>query len=144
MRLYAFLSSLALLGIGAASYYGWEARGWSGPVLTSAVSAFVGAGMLLGVVVALLLRKPGLQIAFLAALVGLGLGVGRLLPAHLKETLDLDESFSRLVLAMAGVCLAYVLVSVVGFVFRRRPMRRAKSEARNPKPEEALGTADGR
>ena len=135
MRLYAFLSSLALLGIGAASYYGWEARGWNGPVLTSAVSAFVGAGMLLGVVVALLLRKTGLQIAFLAALVGLGLGVGRLLPAYLKDSFDPGESFARLVLAMAGVCLAYALVSVVGFVFRRRPVKRPKPEARSPEPE---------
>ncbi len=126
MRIFTLLCALALLGIGAASYYGWEGRGWEGPVLTSAIPAFVGAAMLLGTVVALLLRKTGLQIAFLAALMGAGLGVGRLLPSHLKDTFDPQEPFTRLLLAMVGLCLLYVLVSVLKFVFRKRPVRSAR------------------
>lgn len=126
MRIFTLVCSLALLGVGAASYYGWEARGETGPVLTSAIPAFVGAAMLLGVIIALLLRKTGLQIAFLAALLGAGLGVGRMLPDYLKETFDPQDRFTTLMLAMAGVCLLYVLVSVFRFVFRKRPVKKEK------------------
>jgi ABC-type uncharacterized transport system permease subunit len=137
MRLFTFVCSLCLLGVGAASYYGWEARGESGPVLTSAIPAFVGAAMLLGVVIALLLRKTGLQIAFLASLLGAGLGLGRMLPDYLKETFDPQDRFTTLMLAMAGVCLLHVLVSVFRFVFRKRPVRKEKKDRKK-----TVATAD--
>jgi len=129
MRLFTFLCALALLGIGASSYYGWEARGEEVPNITSAIPAFVGAAMLFSTIIALLLRKTGLQLAFLAALMGAGLGVGRLMPTYLKETFEPKEDFTTLLLAMVGVCLIYVIVLVVKFVFRRRPVRREKSRA---------------
>ncbi len=146
MRIFTFLCALALLGIGSVSYYGWEGRGWEGPIPTSAVPAGVGAVMLLGAVVSLLLRKTGLQIAFLASLMGAGLGVGRLLPSYLKEAFDPQEPFTVLLLGMAGVCSVYALVSMAKFLFRRRPVKGGKkrkdpvpatdvSEA-NPKDEE--------
>jgi ABC-type uncharacterized transport system permease subunit len=123
MRIFTFVCALLLLGVGAVSYYGWEDRGASAQTLTSAIPAFVGAAMFLGVLIALLLRKTGLQIAFLASLMGAGLGIGRLLPAYLKETFDHREPFTMLMLAMAGICAVHVLVSVVRFVFRKRPVR---------------------
>ncbi|MCB1207199.1 MAG: hypothetical protein KDN18_23305 [Verrucomicrobiae bacterium] len=126
MRIFTLLCSLALGGVGASSYYGWEARGEAGPVLTAAIPAFVGGVMLIGVIIALLLRKTGLQIAFLAALIGTGLAVGRLLPNYLKEIFDPQDRFTTLMLAMGGVCLLYVVVSVVKFVFRKRPVRKEK------------------
>ncbi len=132
MRIFTLVCSICLLGVGASSYYGWEALGESGPVLTSAIPAFVGAAMLLGVIIALLLRKTGLQIAFLAALLGAGLGVGRILPGYLKETFDPQDRFTMLMLAMAGVCLLHVLVSVVRFVFRKRPVRKERKSKRAP------------
>lgn len=134
MRIFTFVCSLSLLGVGAASYYGWESRGWEEPVLSSAVPAFVGAAMLLGVLVALLFRKTGLQLAFLAALVGAGLGVGRLLPDYLKEAFDPADPFTRLLLAMVGVCLLHVLAAVAWFVFRPRPARRAKGRREEEAP----------
>lgn len=132
MRIFTLVCSLALLGVGASSYYGWEARGESGPVLTAAIPAFAGAAMLLGATVALLLRKTGLQLAFLAALTGLGLGAGRMVPDYLKETFDPRDRFTTLMLAMAGVCLVYVLLSVVRFVFRKRPVRKERKSKRRP------------
>jgi len=127
MRIFTLICALALGGLGASSYYGWEGRGESGPELTAAIPAFVGAGMLLGVLIALLLRKTGLQIAFLAALLGAGLGVGRILPDYLKETFDPQEPFTVRMLGMAGVCLLYVLLSVVRFLFRKRPVRKRRA-----------------
>jgi ABC-type uncharacterized transport system permease subunit len=88
--------------------------------------------MLLGVIIALLLRKTGLQIAFLAALLGAGLGAGRMLPGYLKETFDPQDRFTMLMLAMAGVCLLHVLVSVVRFVFRKRPVRKERKSKEPP------------
>ena len=132
MRIFTLVCSLGLLGVGASSYYGWEARGEAGPVLTSAIPAFVGAAMLLGVIIALPLRKTGLQLAFVAALMGLGLGVGRMLPDYLKETFDPRDRFTTLMLVMAGVCLLHVLVSVVRFVFRKRPVRKERKSKEPP------------
>jgi ABC-type uncharacterized transport system permease subunit len=134
MRIFTLVCSLALLGVGASSYYGWEARGESGPVLTAAIPAFVGAAMLLAAIVALLLRKTGLQFAFLAALLGAGLAAGRMLPDYLKEAFDPRDRFTSLMLAMAGVCLLYVLVAAAKFVFRKRPVRREKR--RRPEGDE--------
>lgn len=123
MRIFTFVCALLLLGVGAVSYYGWEDRGAAGPTLTSAIPAFVGAAMFLGVLIALLLRKTGLQIAFLASLMGAGLGIGRMLPAYLKETFDQRDPFTMLMLAMTGICALHVIVSVLRFVFRKRPVR---------------------
>lgn len=123
MRIFTFVCALLLLGVGAVSYYGWEERGAAGPTLTSAIPAFVGAAMFLGVLIALLLRKTGLQIAFLASLMGAGLGIGRMLPAYLKETFDQRDPFTMLMLAMTGICALHVIVSVLRFVFRKRPVR---------------------
>lgn len=124
MRIFTFICALLLLGVGAVSYYGWEERGAPAQTLTSAIPAFVGAAMFLGVLIALLLRKTGLQIAFLASLMGAGLGIGRLLPAYLKETFDHRDPFTMLMLAMAGICAVHVTVSMLRFVFRKRPVRR--------------------
>ncbi len=137
MRILALASSLALLAIGASAYYGWQARGLEGPVPSSAVPGLVGATMLVGLLVSLLLRRTGLQIAFLAALVGGGLGIGRLLPDHLKESLVLHDAYTRLILAMTGVCLAYVVLASLLFVFRRRPQRRSKKEKGQPQAAES-------
>lgn len=123
MRIFTLVCALLLVGVGAVSYYGWQDRGATGPTLSSAVPAFVGGAMLFGVLVALLLRKTGLQIAFLASVMGLGLGIGRMLPDYLKETFDSREPFTVLMLAMAGTCALQVIVSVSGFVLRRRPVR---------------------
>lgn len=95
-------------------------------MLTAAIPAFVGGVMLIGVIIALLLRKTGLQIAFLAALLGAGLAIGRMVPDYLKEIFDPQDRFTTLMLATGGVCLLYVLVSVVKFIFRKRPLRREK------------------
>jgi hypothetical protein len=101
-----------------------------GPTLSSAVPAFVGGAILFGVLIALLLRKTGLQIAFLASATGLGLGVGRMLPDYLKETFDSREPFTLLMLAMAGICALHVIVSVLRFVFRKRPVRGEEKKKR--------------
>jgi hypothetical protein len=131
MRIFTLVCALMLVGVGAVSYYGWEDRGGAGPTLSSAVPAFVGGAMLLGVLISLLLRKTGLQIAFLASVTGLGLGVGRMLPDYLKETFDSRETFTLLMLAMAGICALHVLVSVLRFVFRKRPVRGEGKKKRN-------------
>lgn len=124
MRIFTFVCALLLLGVGAVSYYGWEDRGASAQTLTWAIPAFVGGAMFLGVLIALLLRRTGLQIAFLASLMGAGLGIGRMMPAYLKETFDHREPFTMLMLAMTGVCLVHVIVLVLAFLFRKRPAKR--------------------
>lgn len=130
MRIFTLVCALMLVGVGAVSYYGWEDRGAVGPTLSSAVPAFVGGAILFGVLIALLLRKTGLQIAFLASATGLGLGVGRMLPDYLKETFDSREPFTLLMLAMAGICALHVIVSVLRFVFRKRPVRGEEKKKR--------------
>ena len=150
MRIFTFICALLLLGVGAVSYYGWEERGAPARTLTSAIPTFVGAAMFLGVLIALLLRKTGLQIAFLASLMGAGLGIGRMLPAYLKETFDHRDPFTILMLAMAGICALHVIVSVLRFVFRKRPVRgegRKRQEVAAGAPagasEEPAGTGGG-
>lgn len=144
MKIFTLVCALGLVGIGAVSFYGWEDRGAEGPTWSSAIPAFVGGIMLFGVLVALLLRKTGLQIAFLASLMGLGLGVGRMLPDYLKETFDTKEPFTILMLAMAGICAVHVLVSAVRFVFRNRPVWGARKKRRNggEAPEKTVAAED--
>jgi peptidoglycan/LPS O-acetylase OafA/YrhL len=143
MRVFTLVVSFLLLGLGAFAYHRWEDLGLEIRTITLAIPAFVGGGMLLGLLLSLLLRRTGLQVSFLAALLGAGLGVGRLIPDYLKETLDLRDRFTQMILAMAGVCLLYVLVSVVGFVFRKRPVRKEKkSEGGSTEPQPAAAVVD--
>lgn len=136
MKWLVLIASLALLGIGAAAYYGWEARGEPGPRLTSVVPAAVGAAMMAGFLLSLGLRKTGLQLAFLAALVGIGLGVGRMLPDYLKDTLDTRAPFNLLMFGMIGVCLVEVLAMAGAFLFRKPPVVGGKVSS-DAAPEEA-------
>lgn len=140
MRPFAFLCSILLIAIGGAAYRGWEARGWEGPVPTSAMPAAIGALMLLGFLLSLGLRRTGLQIAFLSALAGAGLGVGRLLPAYLEKAFDPGGSYTQLLLAMAAVGTAYALVAAIAFLFRPRPTRRARRV--EEKPEDDVNEGD--
>ncbi|HRQ88910.1 MAG TPA: hypothetical protein PLA50_08940 [Bacteroidia bacterium] len=140
MKWLVLIASLSLLGIGAAAYYGWEARGESGPRLTSVVPAAVGAATMAGFLLSLGLRRTGLQLAFLAALAGIGLGVGRMLPDYLKDTLDTRAPFNLLMFGMIGVCLIEVLAMAGAFLFRKPPVVGGKGgDAAPDKEAEAEG-----
>ncbi len=136
MRIFATIIGLALLVVGYLSFSGSSAEGGE-PSVTAAIPAYVGAGMLLGVLVSIGLRKTGLQLSFLAALLGAGLGLGRLMPSYLDETLDFNDRFTTLLVAMVGECVIYVLVAVLAFYFRRRPVIRSKEK---PAPVPAAET----
>lgn len=126
MRIFTVFVAFVLVGIGVFTYRGSADAGGE-PSITAAIPAFVGAGMLLGVLVSLGLRKTGLQLAYIAALLGVGLGLGRLIPSHLDGTLVPGDPFSSRLLVMAGVCLLYVLVLSIRFLFRPRPLQKAAS-----------------
>jgi Na+/proline symporter len=80
MRIFTLICSLLLIALGAAGYYGWGSEGEGPRTLVSAIPGGFGALMLFGVLVALLLRRTGLQIAVLAAIAGAFSGLGRLTP----------------------------------------------------------------
>lgn len=131
MRTFTLICSLILLGIGGASYYGWERHGWDGPVLSSAVPAAVGGLMTLMGLIALIWKRLGLTLAFFVSVSGLGLALGRLFPAYqLEGTFRPEDSFTRLLLAMGILCFLHVLVSVLAFFFRARPLRKGRGRGR--------------
>lgn len=124
MRIFTVFIAFVLVGIGAYTYRGSGVDGGE-PSITAAIPAFVGAGMLVGLVVSLVLRKTGLQLAFIAALLGAGLGFGRLIPSYLDGTLLPGDPFPSRLLVMVGVCVLYVLVMSIRFLFRARPVKRS-------------------
>lgn len=134
MRIFNTLLALALIAIGAMAYQA-SVEGGGDPSITAPIPAYVGAGILFGVLVSLLLRKTGLALAFLAALLGAGLGIGRLLPAHLDASLDPADGYVKLLIAMICVCTLQVLVAVIRFLFRKRPeVRRKRRDGRPATP----------
>ena len=124
MRAFTLLCSLLLIATGAAAYYGWGQEGGGPGTPISAIPAFFGAAMLLATLIALLLRRTGLQLAFLFALGGGFSALGRLTPPYLKETLEWKAYPINLIVAMAGICLFYVMVSGFCYLFvRKKPAR---------------------
>ena len=137
MRVFALICSLLLIATGAAAYYGWGHEGGGPETPVSAIPAFFGAAMLSGVIIALILRRTGLQLAFIFALAGVFSGLGRLTPSYLKETLDWKVYPMNLIVAMAGICLCYVMVAGFCYLFVR------KKPARKKQVKMESGTSDG-
>lgn len=113
MRIFTLICSLLLLSVGAAAYFGWGVSGEGTGTLISAIPAGFGALMLLGVALALLLRRSGMEVAWLAALAGGFSGLGRLAPPYLKGSLDGTAYPIPHVTAMVVVCLAYIIVRLI-------------------------------
>ncbi|MBP6784910.1 MAG: hypothetical protein KA152_14035 [Verrucomicrobiales bacterium] len=124
MRVFTLICSMLLIATGGAGYYGWGHEGGGPETLISAIPAFFGAAMLLAAFIALLLRRTGLQLAFILAIAGGFSGLGRLTPSYLKETLDWKSYPINLIVAMAGICLFYVIVAGFCYLFvRKKPVR---------------------
>lgn len=136
MRIFTLICSLLLIALGAAGYYGWGSEGEGPRTLVSAIPGGFGALMLFGVLVALLLRRTGLQIAVLAAIAGAFSGLGRLTPDYLAESLDWKNETTLLIAAMSAISLLYLVVSAVTAVLPKRPRREApRIESADETPE---------
>jgi hypothetical protein len=135
MRIFTLICSLLLIGVGAVAYYGWGVEGDGPQTLVSAIPAGFGVLMFLGLIVSLLLRRTGMQIALLAALAGGFSGLGRLTPSYLKETLDWKGHPMNLIVAMAAICLFYLLVTLVLAVLPRRSAKASPPAAAEEEPE---------
>jgi len=136
MRIFTLICSLLLIALGATGYYGWTIEGEAPQTLVSAIPAGFGALLLFGVLVALLLRRTGLQIALLAAIAGAFSGLGRLTPDYLGESLDWKNHPTNLIVAMSVVCLLYLIVRAVTAVLPKRPRREApRIESADETPE---------
>ena len=120
MRIFTFFSSLLLIAIGGMGYYGWGMGGEGPQTLVSAIPGGFGAMMLFGGIVAMLLRRTGLQIAFLAAIAGTFSGLGRLTPAYLSDSLDWKSQPTNLIVAMSSICLLYLLASAAAPILPKR------------------------
>jgi peptidoglycan/LPS O-acetylase OafA/YrhL len=120
MRIFTFFSSLLLIAIGGMGCYGWGMGGEGPQTLVSAIPGGFGAMMLFGGIVAMLLRRTGLQISFLAAIAGAFSGLGRLTPAYLSDSLDWKSQPTNLIVAMSAICLLYLLASAVAPVLPKR------------------------
>ena len=136
MRIFTLSCSLLLLTLGAAAYYGWGVAGEGARTLVSAIPAGFGALMLLGVALALLLRRTGMQIALLAALGGGFSALGRLAPPYLKGSLDATVYPIHLITAMAAICLLYIVVRMVAVVL---PIRSKTKSSEEQKSDEEPG-----
>lgn len=136
MRIFTLICSLLLIALGAAGYYGWGIEGDGPQTLVSAIPGGFGALMLFGILVALLLRRTGLQIALLAAIAGAFSGLGRLTPDCLEEALDWKSNPTNLIAAMSSICLLYLVVSAVNGVLPKRARRE------KPEPERADETPE--
>jgi hypothetical protein len=143
MRFFTLICSLLLIALGAAGHYGWGVEGEGPRTLVSAIPGGFGLLMLIGVILALLLRRTGLQLAFLAAVAGGFSGLGRLTPSYLKETLGWQSQSVILVAAMSAVCLVYVLVAGFRYLFVRKKPVPGKETAEGAPPPEASGEAEG-
>lgn len=135
MRIFTLICSLLLLTLGAAAYYGWGVAGEGARTLVSAIPAGFGALMFLGGALALLLRRTGMQIAFLAALGGGFSALGRLAPPYLKGSLDTVYPIP-LIAAMAAICLLYIVVRMVAVVL---PIRSKTKSSEEQKSDEEPG-----
>ncbi len=143
MRIFTLICSLLLIALGAVGYYGWGVEGEGPRTLVSAIPGGFGLLMLIGVILALPLRRTGLQLAFLAAVAGGFSGLGRLTPSYLKETLDWQSHPMNLIVAMAAICLGYVLVAGFRCLFVRSKPVPAKAKEEEAPPFKANGEAEG-
>ncbi len=128
MRIFSLVCSLILLIIGIISWQGWDAMGWPPADWAAPLPVFVGGAMMTGTLLSFLLRRTGLQIAFLSALCGIGLAIGRMLPSWLKEAFNPSDLDNQFLISMAGLCTVYVLLSAIRFIFRPRPIQNAGVE----------------
>jgi len=135
MRIFTLICSLLLIALGAAGYYGWGVGGDGPRTLVSAIPAGFGVLMFLGLIVSFLLRRTGMQIALLAALGGGFSGLGRLTPSYLKETLDWQSHPMNLIVAMAAICLLYLVVTLVCAVLPKRSRKKSQPAAAEEEPE---------
>lgn len=142
MRFFTLICSLLLIALGAAGYYGWGVEGEGPRTLVSAIPGGFGLLMFLGLIVSFLLRRTGMQIALLAALGGGFSGLGRLTPSYLEETLDWQSHPMNLIVAMAAICLGYVLVAGFRCLFVRRKPVPTKAKEEEAPPFKANGEAE--
>ncbi|MEM1441982.1 MAG: hypothetical protein AAGF67_06540 [Verrucomicrobiota bacterium] len=120
MKNLTFLCSAILIGLGAFGYFGYEILGAEKASFTALIPAIFGVVMLIGGLVALKSVKAGIHIAVLFSFLGALAGLGRIIPASIKGSLDWGKASTFFVLAMTVICLFYTVMAVRSFIAARR------------------------
>lgn len=120
MKSLTYICSLLLIVLGALGYFAWEALGAAKQSITAAIPAFVGLLMLIGALVANKNHMAGMHISVVFAALGALAGLGRIIPASLKGTLDWGATSSLLILGMTAICLYYTVMAVRSFIAARK------------------------
>jgi hypothetical protein len=124
MPFLAILIGAVLIGIGLQGYYDF------GDLLhvekehtTALIPAAVGGVLVLLGLIALAgpgARKHAMHLAAMVGLVGLVGALYRPVQAMVDKKFDFENTPTRLQLAMAGLCLAFVLMCIQSFINARR------------------------
>jgi len=122
-----FLSILVgalLIALGLQGYFDFgDLLGVEKQQITALIPAGVGAALVLLGLIALGgpgARKNAMHLAALVGLLGLAGALFRPVQAMSNHNLDLNKMPTRLQLAMAGLCLAFLLMCIQSFINARR------------------------
>jgi hypothetical protein len=124
MPFLAILVGAILIGLGLQGYYDFgDLLGVDKEHKTALIPAGVGAALVLLGLIALAgpaARKHAMHVAAMVGLIGLIGGLYRPVQALIDHTFDFNSIPTRLQLAMAGLCLAFVLMCIQSFINARR------------------------
>lgn len=120
MKNLTFICSILLILTGAVGYFAWEAIGAAKQSVTAAIPAFVGILMLVGALIAAKNHMAGMHISVLFALLGGLAGLGRIVPATIKGSLDWGAASTILILIMTLICVFYTVLAVRSFIAARK------------------------
>jgi hypothetical protein len=124
MPFMAILVGLLLVGIGLQGHFDFgDLLGVEKGAQTALIPAYFGAALVLLGLIALSgpgARKHAMHFAAMVGLLGVVGGAFRPAMALAKGTFDLNLTPTRLQLAMAALCLVFVLMCIQSFIIARR------------------------
>jgi hypothetical protein len=120
----ALVVGALLIGLGLQGYYDFgDLLGVEKGHQTSLIPAYVGSALFVLGLIAMTggtARKHAMHLAAMVGVLGAAGGLYRPVKAYLNGTFDFNNMPTRLQLAMAGLCLAFVLMCVQSFLQARR------------------------
>jgi hypothetical protein len=124
MPFLAILVGAILIGLGLQGYYDFgDLLGVDKEHKTALIPAGVGAALVILGLIGMAgpaARKHAMHVAAMVGLLGLIGGLYRPVRAMIDHTFDFNSVPTRLQLAMAGLCLAFVLMCIQSFINARR------------------------
>jgi hypothetical protein len=124
MPFLSILIGAILIGIGLQGYYDFgDLLGVDKGQMTALIPAYVGGALALLGLIALAgsgARKHAMHLAAMVGLIGLVGALYRPVKSLMDHSFDFEKAPTRLQLAMAGLCLAFVLMCIQSFINARR------------------------